>query len=35
MKTYRSGDTALLVLDPGINKEVAFKIIHNNAEQNN
>lgn len=34
MKTYRSGDTTL-ILDPGINKEMAFKIIHNNAEQDN
>ena len=35
MKTYRSGDTALLILDPGINKETAFKIIHNNAKKDN
>jgi hypothetical protein len=35
MKTYRSGDTALLILDPGINTEMAFKIIHNKAEQVN
>jgi hypothetical protein len=32
MKTYGSGDTAPLTLDPGINKEVVFKIIHNKAQ---